>query len=175
MSETGVELLTELNSLDLMDICDATESTMLDTYGFSVGFKQWAPPLRSDLEAYFNGVMLIPERKLFVARVDGTIGGSLQLMIPHDTNQTSNFSVSLDNHFVAPWARNLGLSRKLLEEAEQFARENGFSQVKLSVRSNREAAISLYESCGYKKWGVLKNYEKVANKMFSGFFYVKDF
>ena len=118
--------------------------------------------------------MLVPERKLFVARIDGTIGGSLQLVTPHDTHQTTSFSVTLDNHFVAPWARNVGLSRKLLYAAENYAKENDYSQIKFSVRSDREAAISLYESCKYKRWGVLPNYEKVANKMFSGYFYVKD-
>ncbi len=174
MSNLEIELLEELNSLDLMDLCDATEATMLDTYGFSVGFKQWQPPLRQDLESYFRGVMLIPERILFVARVDRTIAGSLQILLPHPTNQTSGFSASIDNHFVAPWGRNLGLSRKLLQTAEQYLREKNFSQIRLSVRSNREAAINLYESAGFKKWGTLPRYENVGNRVFSGYFYCKD-
>lgn len=174
MPNIKIELLKELNSLDLMDLCDATESTMLDTYGFSIGFKQWSPPLRDELESYFKGVMLIPERKLFIGRVDSTIGGSLQIVLPHETNQTSYFSVSLDNHFVAPWARNIGLSRKLLNEAENYVKSKGFTQIKLSVRANREAAINLYESCNYKRWGVLPQYETVGKQMFSGYYYFKD-
>lgn len=174
MPEITVELLKELNPLDLMDICDATESTMLDTHGFSVGFKQWKPPLRQDIEAYFKGVMLIPERKMFVGRIDGTIAGSLQLLLPYSTDQVSSFLVRLDNHFVVPWGRNLGLSKKLLTTAEDFARRGGYSLIKLSVRSDREAAINLYEKFGYKRWGVLDKYEKVGNRIFSGYFYSKD-
>jgi len=169
-----VEILDKLNSLDLMDLCDATESTMLDTYGFSVGAKQWQPPLRSDLENYFKGVMLVQERKLIVARIDGTIAGSIQVVLPAVSNQTSDFAVNIDNHFVAPWSRNLGISKQMLRFVEKYTLSSGYTMIKLSVRSNREAAINLYESFGYKRWGVLEKYEKIGSQMISGFFYCKD-
>ncbi len=174
MVNIKVELLSELNPLDLMDLCDATEATMLDTYGFNVGFNQWQPPLRHDIEAYFKGVMLVPERKLIVGRLDNTIAGSIQLVLPHKFNNVSDFSVSLDNHFVAPWARNLGIAKNMLSFAEDYAKSGGYQILKLSVRSSREAAITLYEKCGYKKWGILDKYERIGNKILSGYFYSKD-
>jgi ribosomal protein S18 acetylase RimI-like enzyme len=174
MAETTIELLEQLNPLDLVDLCDATEATMLDTFGFSVGFNQWHPPLRRELESYFKGVMLVPERKLIVGRLDNTIAGSLQLIIPSLSNKTSNFAVSLDNHFVAPWARNLGMAKALLEFSERHALSKGYKLIRLSVNSMREAAITLYESYGYKKWGTLEKYENVANQIVSGYFYYKD-
>ena len=174
MVDIVVEILETLNPMDLMDLCDATESTMLDTYGFNVGRKQWQPPLRSDLESYFNGVMLVSERKMIVARVDGTIAGSVQIILPSTSDQTSSFAVYLDNHFVAPWARNLGLSKQMIRFIERYALDNRYTVIKLSVRSNREAAINLYESLGYKRWGVLDKYEKIGSKMISGYFYWKD-
>lgn len=172
--KTDVEMLEELNPLDLMDLCDATEATMLDTYGFNIGFKQWQPPIRDHIESYFKGVMLIPERKLIVGRTDGTIAGSLQLILPNASNQTSNFMVSIDNHFVAPWARNLGIAKTMLSFAEDYAKSNNYSVVNLSVRSIREAAITLYESHGYKKWGTMEKYERIGDKIVSGYFYSKD-
>lgn len=174
MPDIQVELLDKLNSLDLMDLCDAVESTMLDTYGFSVGFKQWAPPIRQDLEVYFKGVMLVPERKLFVSRIDSTIAGSLQVLLPHENNHTTGFSVNIDNHFVAPWGRNLGMSKKLINAAEKFIKQHNYTQIRLNIRSDREAAIELYETCGYKKWGTLPKSEKVGKKFFSGYYYYKD-
>jgi len=173
-AKIDIELLDKLHNLDLMDLCDATEATMLDTYAFSLGYKQWSPPIRDHLESYFKGVMLVPERKLIVGRVDGTIVGSLQLILPHETNQTSNFIVSIDNHFVAPWARNLGIAKKVLVFAENYAKSRGYEVVKLSVRSIRDAAITLYESCGYKRWGTMDRYERIGDKTISGYFYSKD-
>ncbi|MBP9791698.1 MAG: GNAT family N-acetyltransferase [Rickettsiales bacterium] len=168
-----IELLEKLHSKDLCDLCDATEATMLDTHGFSMGLKQWSPPLRHELESYFNGVMLVPERKLFVGRVDNTIAGSLQVVTPHLSNQTSNFAVSIDNHFVAPWARNIKLARQLLEHAEKYAKEKKFQVITLSVRENREAAIALYEKCNYKRWGYLSHYEMNGQNIVGGYFYAK--
>ena len=172
--KTEVELLETLNTLDLMDLCDATEATMIDTYGFNVGCKQWQPPLRDNIESYFKGVMVVPERKLIIGRTDDTISGSLQLVLPHSSNQTSNFIVSIDNHFVAPWARNLGIAKKMLVFAEDYAKSYNYKVVTLSVRSVREAAITLYESCGYKKWGTMEKYECVGDKIVSGYFYSKN-
>lgn len=174
MVEIRVELLEELSLVDLMDLCDATEATMLDTHSFSVGLNQWQPPLKSDLKQYFKGVMVVPERKLIVGRLDNTIAGSVQVVLPHKSNKTSHFAVSLDNHFVAPWARNLGIARAILKFAEEYAKSNNYGLVKLSVRSNREAAITLYESCGYQKWGALDKYEMIGNQMVGGYFYCKE-
>lgn len=170
----SIELLEKINALDLMEICDATEATMNDTHCFNMGFRRSNDSSRDNLESYFKGIMLVPERKLIVGRVDSNISASLQLSLPHSSNQTSGFIVSIDNHFVAPWARNMGIAKKMIIFAEDYARSNGYKVIKLSIRSTREEAISLYESCGYKKWGVMDKYELVGNEMVSGFFYSKD-
>lgn len=172
--EIKVEMADKLNPLELIDLCDATEATMLDTYGFSIGHNQWQPPMRDILERYFKGVLIIPERKLILGKIDETISSSLQIVLPHSINKTSNFAISIDNMFVAPWSRNLGIARKMLKFAEDFGTLKGYQIIKLSVRSNREAAITLYESLGYKKWGTLEKYEKVGNEIISGFFYYKE-
>jgi ribosomal protein S18 acetylase RimI-like enzyme len=169
-----VELLNEFKGEDLNDLCDATEATMKDTYGFSIGFHRSEPLVRDRLEAYFKGVLLVPERQLVVGRYDGTIAGSIQLIKPAASNQTSAFAASVDNHFVAPWARGHGIARKLLEEAENEARRCGLTLLKLSVRATREAAIHLYETCGYTRWGTLEKYEIMAGEIVAGHFYYKD-
>ena len=64
-----VELIHNLNSADLNDLCDAAEAAIIDGGGFG-----WlAPPPRDVLESYWNGVLLIPERDLLVGRLDGVI------------------------------------------------------------------------------------------------------
>ena len=68
-----VELIHNLNSADLNDLCDAAEAAIIDGGGFG-----WlAPPPRDVLESYWSGVLLIPERDLLVGRLDGVIALSL--------------------------------------------------------------------------------------------------
>lgn len=174
MTAIVIEKLDKLQGVDLQELCDATEATMNDTFGFSIGFNSAEPPVRERLENYFKGVLLVPERQLIVGRYDGAICGSIQLVKPAASNQTSAFAASVDNHFVAPWARGHGIARKLLEAAEDEARHCKFSLLKLSVRATREAAIRLYQVCGYTQWGILDKYELMAGQMVAGHFYYKD-
>ncbi len=174
MKNLHTELITSLNHVDLCHLCSAAEATALDTHGFNVGSRKWTPPLHHELEAYFKGTMLIPERKLFIGKIKGVTAGSIQLILPHHSNQISNFAVHVDNHFVSPWARNMKLGEALLCAAEDFARTAGYRLIRLSVRENREAAIALYNKCNYKKWGYLEKYEFNGSTIIGGYFYTKD-
>ena len=100
-----VELIHNLNSADLNDLCDAAEAAIIDGGGFG-----WlAPPPRDVLESYWNGVLLIPERDLLVGRLDGVIAGSCQVLRPARNNEAQSFSCNLTTNFVAQWARVHGL------------------------------------------------------------------
>jgi ribosomal protein S18 acetylase RimI-like enzyme len=171
--EIVVERLESMQQNDIGDMCDAAEATMQDSFGFNIGFSRFRPT-REQLEAYFNGVIMVPERVLIVGRVDGVICGSIQLVKPLPSQETTSFVASVDNHFVAPWARGHGLARKLVEAAESEARHQGFSVLRLSVCAHREAAIKLYESCDYIRWGTLDKYELMAGEIVAGHFYYKD-
>ena len=174
LAQIEIEELHEYKGTDLCDLCDATEATMRDTYGFSIGFNRYESPGRSQLESYFRGILLVPEREIIVGRFDKVIAGSIQLVKPSPSNETSAFAANVDNHFVAPWARGFGLAKALLVAAEDKAREDGFTVIKLSVRANREAAIKLYESCDYTRWGTLDKYEMYGGEIIAGHFYYKN-
>ncbi len=76
--DTAVEPLEEVSDEDLEDLCDAAESAILDGGGFG-----WLnPPPRAVLGRYFRGVVLVPERHLFVGRMDGRVAASVQLQEP---------------------------------------------------------------------------------------------
>lgn len=51
--------------------------------------------------------------------------------------------------FVIPERRGLGLSRLLLDEVEQEARNEGAPRIILHTGRHQHAAIALYEACGY--------------------------
>lgn len=167
---TRVERIAEFRHADLEELCSATEDAIRDGIGFN-----WVIPPGSDvLEAYWRGVLIVPDRVLFVARLEGTLAGSVQLIKPGITKETSSFCATIEAHFVAPWARGHGLAKMLLEAVEREARTQGFSVIKLSVRETQEHAIKLYEDHGYVQWGTLPYYEFVNAQMIAGRFYYKN-
>ena len=164
-----VERVTQFQPGDLGNLCDATDAAILDGNGFG-----WLrPPLRTRLEAFWRGVLVVPERELFVARLDDTIAGSAQLVKPTQNHEARAFAATLSTHFVAPWARGHGLARALIEAVEDSACADGLEVITLDVRETQEAAIKLYESCGYERWGSLPRYARVDGRMIAGHFYVK--
>src|ERR1700731_2609823 len=127
MSETQVfgkvriEPLTRYSGTDLDDLCEATESAIVEGGGFG-----WLkPPPRQVLENYWKGVLLVPERRLVVG------------------------------------------------EVEQLARELGLLVLNLDLRDTQRAAIHLYETLGYRRYGTHPFYALVDGDFVPGHYYYK--
>jgi ribosomal protein S18 acetylase RimI-like enzyme len=166
----NIEIADAISPADLNDLCDATEAAIEagDAFG-------WVKvPDRSILERYWRGVQMIPERHILLARVDGVVCGATQISVPTRHNQAQAFSVSLIRTFIAPYVRNLGAGRRLVSTAEKLALEMGYKVVQLDVRETQEAAIHLYESMGYVRWGANPAYAMINNRMIKGFYYSKN-
>ena len=56
---------------------------------------------------------------------------------------------------------------------EERARELGYHVLNLDVRETQDAAIRLYESLGFERWGVHPDYAFVRGQPVRGFFYSK--
>lgn len=166
---TQTEVIEKLNGADLTDLCQATTDAIRE----GIGFNWVSAPLSETLEAYWKGVSVVPERVLIVGRLDGTVCGSIQLIRPSKSKETSAFTVDVEAHFVAPWARGHGIAKSLLEHAEREAAKLGFSMVKLSVRETQERAVQIYRDHGYVEWGKLPYYEFVNSSMVAGHFFYK--
>ncbi len=167
----------QLSENDLNDLCDATDAAIEAGGGFG-----WVElPARDILENYWRGVVTAPTRQLFVARLDGTICGTTQIVLPPKNNQAQGHIVELTTNFVAPWARGYGLAKNLLQAVEKHCANEGFAVINLDVRETMERAIKLYESLGYETFGThpfsvrvdgetikSRYYYKVINKSFFG-------
>jgi ribosomal protein S18 acetylase RimI-like enzyme len=164
-----VEQAFELSVSDLNDLCDATDSAIEAGGGFG-----WVSlPSREILERYWQGVLTMPLRKLFIARLDGVVCGTGQLVLPSRNNEAQNFAATLTAVFVAPWARGHGLARMLMEKIEKTAVADSYSVINLDVRETQEAAIRLYEKMGYVHFGTHPFYAKVDDKVIKGRYYYK--
>jgi ribosomal protein S18 acetylase RimI-like enzyme len=165
----GVERIRRFSDHDLNTLCEATDAAIIDGGGFG-----WVnPPGRRALETYFRGVLLVPERELFVARLNDEVVGSAILVRPPRNNEAQAFAAQLMHAYIAPYARGHGLARQLTVAVEERAREVGYHILNLDVRETQAVAIRLYESVGYTRWGTHPEYAQVRGQTISGYFYYK--
>jgi len=79
----------------------------------------------------------------------------------------------LTSAFVAPWARGRGLGRGIVQEIERLAKEMGLAVLNLDLRDTQRAAIRLYETVGYMRWGTHPVYARVEGRIVPGHYYYK--
>lgn len=169
-ADTSIERPTEFAGNDLAELFDAAEAAIKAGGGFG-----WlTPPSRNVMDAYWQGVLLIPERHLFVGRIDGVIASSAQLSRPPRSAESRAHAAVVSTFFVAPWARGHGLAQNLLEACEDLARKEGFAVLNLDVRESQTQAIQMFEAHGYRSWGKDERYARVGGKYVAGYFYQKD-
>ena len=117
----AVERANTFTDDDLAALCEAADAAIIDGGGFG-----WVtPPGRLALERYFRGLLLVPERELFVCRLDGVLVGSVQLVRPPRNNEAQAFAATLTHSFIAPYARGHGLAKMMTLRAEDGARALG--------------------------------------------------
>ncbi|MFS3136908.1 1-(5-phosphoribosyl)-5-[(5-phosphoribosylamino)methylideneamino]imidazole-4-carboxamide isomerase [Gluconacetobacter sacchari] len=163
------ERVQSLTEDDIQALCEATDAAILDGGGFG-----WLNvPGRQAMERYFRGLLMVPERMLFVARLDGIIVGAAQLVRPPRNNEAQAMSATLMHLYVAPYARGHGLGRLLLLEAEQCARAMGYQILNLDVRETQEAAIRLFRTFGFYQWGTHPSYARADGRTMRGLFFTK--
>ncbi len=68
--------------------------------------------------------------------------------------------------FVSPEARGLGLARKLLEQLESVARDEGIALLRLETGDKLPAAVALYESTGFAQCGPFGGYVENSSSLF---------
>ncbi|MBV6633990.1 MAG: GNAT family N-acetyltransferase [Alphaproteobacteria bacterium] len=170
-STITAEELEEFGAGDLPDICEAAEASILDGGGFG-----WlVPPERDVFERFWRGVLVVPERHLFVGRADGVIAGSAQLIRAPKNNEAQAMVGNVTGMFVAPWARSLGVARRLLDEIIRSARDDyNLKVLNLDVRETQAAAIRLYEGMGFVQWGRHPAYAHINGRPVAGRSYYID-
>jgi len=166
----NVENLKKISDLDLADLCNISEQAIQAGGGFG-----WlSVPPRNTLKKYWNGLMLINYKKLLVGRLDRVIAGALQLSFEPPNNEAQKNIASIQSHFVAPWARGYGLAKAMVDFAIKSSKENNAKCLQLDIRETQEAAISLFESKGFIKWGENPYYAFVNGKFIKGLYFYKN-
>ncbi len=96
-------------------------------------------------------------RRVLLARVDGEIVGTVQLILDTPPNQSHRAEVA--KLLVHPKSRRLGIGRALMRELEDVARREGRTLLTLDTRTG-DKAEPLYRSMGYVLAGVIPQYAR---------------
>jgi L-amino acid N-acyltransferase YncA len=167
---TMIEWLEEFRGNDLDELCNATEEAIVDGNGFG-----WLkPPQRQTLENYWRGVLLVPQRRLIVARLDGSIVGSAQFAKPAANNEAGAFAGEMTTFFLAPWARGYNLGAGMMSVMIDQARADGYRTFEFNVRATQAAGIRLAEQMNFHLWATKEKYALVDDEFVAGYYYSKD-
>lgn len=93
----------------------------------------------------------------YLAKMDGEIIGTASLnRKPRRMSHRGEFGISLKK---AWWG--CGAASALMEAILAFAKENGFEQLNLEVRSSNARAVRLYEKYGFRKLCTFPHFFKI--------------
>jgi RimJ/RimL family protein N-acetyltransferase len=108
---------------------------------------------------YLRAIRRHPDAAVLVAELDGRVVGRLSLS--RDPHPASRHVADL-GLMVAASARRRGVGGALLRAAEEWARAAGVRKLELHVFPYNEAAIRLYESCGFEREGYRRSHYRRA-------------
>jgi ribosomal protein S18 acetylase RimI-like enzyme len=101
----------------------------------------------------------------FGAFVEYKLAGIVTLIL--ETKNKTNHRANIVAMFVYPEYRKCGIGRGLMTEAINKAKEiKEVKQVYLSVTSSNDPAKNLYQSLGFKTYGIDKNGLRIGDKYF---------
>jgi GNAT superfamily N-acetyltransferase len=108
----------------------------------------------ADYEKVFELIERDPNHHLIVAEVDGRIVGSADLMIVPNLSHRGTPWAVMENVIVDESMRRKGIASAIVEYLVNLARESGCYKIGLSSSKKRPAAHRMYESLGFKQYGL---------------------
>jgi GNAT superfamily N-acetyltransferase len=111
-----------------------------------------------DREKQLRGLQLILDEpsigRLFVLRIDGRVAGMANALITVSTAEGGRV-VLLEDVIVRNEYRGRGLGYRLLEQVQEWAREQGMIRLTLLADSDNRLALDFYSSLNFKQSNML--------------------
>jgi len=101
----------------------------------------------------FKHWIMTENRALLVATTANEVAGYILIIYHPGTRLARVYSLAVGHHH-----RGTGIARKLMTAGEQAANEDGRLYLRLEVSVDNIPAIKLYESLGYQKFGIYRDY-----------------
>lgn len=150
MSETLEVNIREARKSDLAEIVELMKAlTITTSKAESRGASTFA-----DYEQVFRQIERDPNHKLIVAEVDGRLVGSADLVIVPNLSHRGLPWAVMENVIVDESMRRRGVAAAMVKHLVELARESGCYKIGLSSSRKRPAAHRMYESLGFKQYGL---------------------
>ena len=101
----------------------------------------------------FKHWLITEHRALLVAEVNKVVVGYILIIYHPGTRLARIYSVAVSHQH-----RGLGLAKQLMFAGEEAANESGRLYLRLEVGVDNTPAIKLYETLGYQKFGIYRDY-----------------
>ncbi len=150
MSEALEINIREAGKDDLAVIVELMKALTITT---SEAESQGASTL-ADYEKIFEQIERDPNHKLIVAEVGGRIVGSADLVIVPNLSHRGLPWAVMENVIVDESMRRTGIAGAMVKHLVTVAKESGCYKVGLSSSKERPAAHRMYESLGFKQYGL---------------------
>jgi ribosomal protein S18 acetylase RimI-like enzyme len=135
-----------------MEILQATPADVGDVASLFDAYRQFygKPPDVEAARRFLFARLSKDESVLFIARVEGKPAGFVNLYpVFSSVNLTRQWI--LNDIFVAPEARKLGVGRALMERARRLAEATQANGLTLETAIDNHTSQKLYESLGWKR------------------------
>ncbi len=134
-----IQIRNTIEAGDIDDIIFLHGSVYAQEYGFDKTFEQYvAGPLRRFAQTQ------TAREKIWIVEQSNNVRGCLAVVKDNET------TAQLRWFLVHPDLQRRGIGTKLIQEAIQFTKENGYSSLFLWTVSILEAANKLYTSMGFR-------------------------
>ena len=140
---------------------------MFDDMIFYRGHERYKNEEELKQRDYFPQYYAILEENLFhtyaMEMEDKFVGYICAIYIPKIGKQENNGFLFVDDLWVNPTYRKMGIAEKLMQKIEDLAKERGYFGLRLYVDIANNAGISLYKKCGYsnQQYGTSMLMEKI--------------
>jgi len=101
----------------------------------------------------FRHLLTRGNSQTLLAIQDGEVAGYVTVLFRCPSAKARLYSIA-----VRPAYRACGIGTQLVRAAERTASERGCSSMRLEIRSDNEASISLFEGLGYRRGGLTGGY-----------------
>ncbi len=154
--DKGLLIIERARAEDAAALLDYLKIVGGETENLSFGAEGVPFSLEAE-QAYLGAQYESTDNVQYLAKVDGEIIGAASLNRQlRRMSHRGEFAISLKK---AWWGS--GAASALTEAILAFARENGFEQLNLEVRSDNARAIHLYEKFGFRKLCTFPNFFKL--------------
>ena len=135
-------------------LVELAEAVASEPEGWLISDGTWRTP--GEERRFLRALRRYDDAAVFVAELpgDGIVG---RLSLGRDPHPASRHVADL-GLMVSERHRRRGIGTALLREAEEWARTVGVRKLELHVFPHNDAAIQLYENCGFRREGLRRGH-----------------